>query len=185
MPKVEMDYSKTVIYKICCKDINITDIYIGHTTSFIKRKNCHKHNCINPNSNHHNLYVYKFIRDNNGWNNWDMIEIEKYNCNDRLEALKKERYWIEELKATLNKQIPSRTKQEYNNDNREQINELNKEYYKNNREQINELNKEYYKNNKNILNAEIHCDICNCNYTRRNKSRHEKTQKHQNILNNK
>ena len=50
MPKVEIDYSKTIIYKLCCKDINITDIYVGHTTNFIKRKNEHKSDCNNPNN---------------------------------------------------------------------------------------------------------------------------------------
>jgi len=36
MPKVEIDYSQTIIYKICCKDPNITDIYIGHTSNLYK-----------------------------------------------------------------------------------------------------------------------------------------------------
>ena len=102
MPKVEMDYSKTIIYKICCKDINITGIYVGHTTNFTKRKNRHKYTCNNPNSKNYNLFVYKFIRNNGGWENFNMIEIEKYNCNDRLEACKRERHWIEELKSILN-----------------------------------------------------------------------------------
>ena len=47
MPKVEIDYSQTIIYKICCKDPNITDIYIGHTSNFIQRKHNHKTNCCN------------------------------------------------------------------------------------------------------------------------------------------
>ena len=38
MPKINCEYSKTVIYKIVCNDINITDCYIGHTTAFSKRK---------------------------------------------------------------------------------------------------------------------------------------------------
>ena len=119
MPKVEMDYSKTIIYKLVCKDINITDIYIGHTTNFTKRKNQHKSNCNNPNSKNYNLFVYKFIRNNGGWENFNMIEIEKYNCNDKLEACKRERHWIEELKSILNKYIPSRTSEEYRKDNKE------------------------------------------------------------------
>ena len=39
-----------------------------------------------------------------------MIEIEKYPCNDKNEACKRERHWIEILKANLNIQIPSRTR---------------------------------------------------------------------------
>ena len=47
MPKKEIDYSKTIIYKIVCNDLNIKDCYIGSTTSFTKRKNRHKSNCNN------------------------------------------------------------------------------------------------------------------------------------------
>ena len=28
MPKTRTDYSHTIIYKICCKDVSINDIYI-------------------------------------------------------------------------------------------------------------------------------------------------------------
>ena len=38
MPKDIINYSSTIIYKIVCKDLNVKDIYIGHTTNFIKRK---------------------------------------------------------------------------------------------------------------------------------------------------
>ena len=42
MPKVDIDYSNTIIYKIHCKDSNVNEIYVGHTTNFTKRKNQHK-----------------------------------------------------------------------------------------------------------------------------------------------
>ena len=32
MPKKEIDYSNTIIYRIVCKDTNITECYVGHTT---------------------------------------------------------------------------------------------------------------------------------------------------------
>ena len=34
MPRKEIDYSKTVIYKIVCNDLNVKDVYVGHTTDF-------------------------------------------------------------------------------------------------------------------------------------------------------
>jgi len=43
MPRTPIDYSKSIIYKICCNDINIIDIYIGSTTNFITRKAEHKY----------------------------------------------------------------------------------------------------------------------------------------------
>jgi hypothetical protein len=38
MPKTIIDYSKCVMYKIVCNDLEITDIYVGHTTNFTRRK---------------------------------------------------------------------------------------------------------------------------------------------------
>jgi hypothetical protein len=150
MPKKEMDYSNTVIYKIVCNDLNITECYVGHTTNFIQRKYKHKKNCTN-NSNKHNTYNYKIyqtIRTNGGWNNWSMIEVEKYPCNDFNEATARERYWYEQLNAMLNTNYPARTKQEYYETNKEIILEYRKEYYETNKEQLLEKAKEYYESNK-------------------------------------
>eukprot|EP01038_Epipyxis_sp_PR26KG_P014805 gene14805-19891_t len=48
------------------------------------------------------LKVYKTIIQNGGWDNWDMIELEKYPCLDANEAHGRERYYIEQLNANLN-----------------------------------------------------------------------------------
>jgi hypothetical protein len=50
MPKKPIDYSKTIIYKLVCNDLSITDVYVGSTTSFVKRKYLHKSLCNNENS---------------------------------------------------------------------------------------------------------------------------------------
>ena len=65
--KNEIDYSKTVIYKIVCKDLNITDCYVGNTTRFTNRKSQHKYSNITPENKSYNYNVYKFIRENVGW----------------------------------------------------------------------------------------------------------------------
>ena len=159
MPKLAMDYSKTFIYKICCKDPAITDVYIGHTTNVVKRRCCHKHRCNNDKDKHYNIYVYQFIRDNGGWDNWDMIVLIELNCKDKNEALRNERKYLEELQATLNKVIPTRTTKEYNEQNKDKkieyyeqnrykILEQRKEYREHNKEKIAEANKEYAEQNK-------------------------------------
>jgi hypothetical protein len=140
MPRLPINYQNTIIYKIVCKDLLVTECYVGHTTEFIKRKWNHKSRCNNINDKKHNLYIYTFIRENGGWDNWVMIEIEKYSCLDVNEACKRERYYIELLKAELNKVIPTRTKKEYNNENIE----FSKEYQK-------EYQTEYYKQHKDHL----------------------------------
>jgi len=185
MPKIAIDYSKTIIYKLCCNDINITDIYIGHTTDFKSRKNQHKQCCNNEKNKKHNINVYQFIRDNGGWDNWYMVMVEEYSCNSLLEATKRERYYIEELKATLNSNIPSRTKKEYRIDNLELHKKWDKERRLNNIEIFKEKDKLYYENNKDKIkervNKKINCDCSGC-YTINNKSKHIKTKLHQEYL---
>ena len=163
MPKENIDYSKTIIYKIVCKDVNIKDCYVGSTTDFTRRKQKHKTNLHNKPE----LYVYNFINQNGGWENWEMIEIEKYNALDKLGALKKERYWLETLKATLNKKIPSRTNQEYK-----------KEWKEKNKEKIQEQDKIYREKNK---DTNITCE-CGCIVKKQHIARHKKTPKHEELI---
>ncbi len=86
MPKETIDYSNTIIYKIYCKDVLIRHVYIGHTTNFTKRKYQHKIACNNGKKTN----IYDIIRENGGWNNWEMIQIAKYNCRNITEAKLKE-----------------------------------------------------------------------------------------------
>lgn len=160
MPKTSTDYSRTIIYKIICKDLLVTDIYIGHTTEFVKRKYSHKNRCNNINDKKYNYKIYKIIRDNGNWDNWEMIEIEKYPCNDGNEARARERYWYETLNANINNNVPNRSIKEY-------------------RKKYNETNKEKIKEKRNIKNV---CE-CGSSYTCRNKSTHFKTKKHINFIN--
>ena len=97
MPKNKINYEDTIMYKLCCKDVNITPIYIGQTTNFTIRKSQHKSCCKNDVRD-----VYKFIREHGGFDNWNMIEIEKYPCKDSNEALRREEELIRIHKAELN-----------------------------------------------------------------------------------
>ena len=99
MPKLEIDYSNTIIYKITCKDESIKEVYVGHTTNFVQRKHLHK-NCSYNISN--KLKLYETIRKYGGWNNWTMEIISFFNCLDNYEARKKEQEYFESLNATLN-----------------------------------------------------------------------------------
>jgi len=102
MPKTEIDYSNTIIYKITCKDSNVNDIYVGHTTNFVQRKHAHKQSCINVKSPNHKCKVYEVIRNNGGWHNWKMEIINFFNCQDHYEARQKEQEFFVSLNATLN-----------------------------------------------------------------------------------
>jgi len=102
MPKNEIDYSNTIIYKITCKNKDITDVYVGHTTNFVQRKHAHKQSCLNNKSPNNNCKLYEVIRANGGWSNWQMEIINFFNCADHYAARKKEHEYFIELNATLN-----------------------------------------------------------------------------------
>ena len=140
MPKVAMDYSKTHFYKIVCKDLSIKDCYVGHTTNLMKRKHHHKNLCINPNNKQYNSFKYQFIRDNGGWDNWEIVLIKTESCENSFEAVRKEREYIEELQASLNKVKPISSKEEKV--------EYDRNYYQNNKERYSENKKKHYENNK-------------------------------------
>ena len=166
MPKQEINYNNTIIYKIVCKDLNIQDLYIGHTTNFIKRKNAHR-KCSTYDTKKNKMKIYETIKLNGGWDNWDMIEIEKYPCNDGNEARARERDHYENQNTTLNMRNPSRNPKEYYQDNKDILDEKNRIHY--------QKTKEYYL-------KKFECE-CGGSYTHKNRSKHFKTDKHQKFIN--
>ena len=147
--------------------------------------------------------------DEYGIENCSIILIENYPCETKEELLKRERYWIETTEC-VNKIVPTRTIQEYQQENKEKIKEYQKKYQKENKEILKEYRKEYRQENKEILkeyekeyrhnnksviadkkkeyyeqnrehiNEKIHCE-CGGSYKRQHKSIHEKSKKHQNF----
>jgi hypothetical protein len=171
MPK----YENAVVYKLCCDDPEITDIYVGSTCNFKVRKHKHKSDCTSENSKGYNSYVYRFIREHGGWDAWSMILVKKYpHVVYNQELLKKERKWITRLKATLNKQIPGALLELGRTEYEKQY---GKKYYK----QYYKLNTEKIKQNK---REQIKCE-CGCMISRGHISRHTKTKKNKDYINNK
>jgi hypothetical protein len=146
-----VNYNQSIIYKLCCRNVDITEIYVGSTTNFYRRKSQHKATCINPNGKDYNCYVYQFIRENQGWDNWDMVIVEEYSAINKNDLHKRERHWIETLKATLNKIIPTRTKKEYETINSDKVKEYQKQKYENNKDARLEKNRQYREKNKDKL----------------------------------
>ena len=165
MPKKAIDYSNCCIYKIEHIE-NVSLVYVGHTTNFTKRKYKHKSNCKNETSKEYNHKVYQMIRENGGWEAFNMIEVEKYSCNDKREASRRENEVMKELKANMNtiKSYCSREEtlergrqyfennkeshKEYREKNKEMYKDLRKKYYEKNKSQLLEQQKESYINNK-------------------------------------
>jgi hypothetical protein len=158
-------YENSLIYKIVCLDPEVKDVYVGSTTNLIHRKFSHKHSCNNQTSKDYNRFVYRFIRENGGFDNWLFIVVRQYNhIETKSQLMRKERKYTEKLKATLNKNVPSRTPkeyksqyykdnkdtiiQEYKQTNKEKIQETSKLYKQKHKEQISEYNKQYHEQNK-------------------------------------
>ena len=192
-----INYDKTHFYKIVCKDTNIKDCYVGHTTDFTTRKCSHQRNSKKTDGTEQSdLYVYKFIRENGGWENWDMVLIETSKCDNGLQARQRERYFIETLGASLNKTIPFLSVEEKKErdhlrykENIDRHNELMRDVNKRLRQEFPERYKEYDRqkwiNNKEKIQAHqkeiIKCE-CGVNFQRTSKARHEKSKKHQQYL---
>jgi len=155
MPKVPTDYTKTIIYKLVHKeDYDNANIYIGSTTNFTKRKGQHKNCCNNENDKKYNQKNYQSIRDNGGWDEWNMIEIEKYPCNDKREAERKEESWRIHFNVVLNSKAccsltdnKTEYRKMYRETNKEKLTEKDKKYRQDNKEKIVKQVKQYYEEN--------------------------------------
>jgi hypothetical protein len=81
MPRLNTDYTRTVIYMI--KHIENEElIYIGSTTDFTKRKYSHKRDCMKQKV----LKVYEMINKNGGWDSFKMIQIKEFPYANKREA---------------------------------------------------------------------------------------------------
>ena len=137
MTRQPIKFENNMNYKIVCKDVNIKDVYVGRTTNFISRKSSHKKNSNSEGKLCSDITLYTTIRENGGFENWEMILIENYPCENNIEADKKERYWVEQLNANLNSVVPA--SQSYASIKMKQLRDRRKlenkeEYHKNHNE---------------------------------------------------
>jgi hypothetical protein len=122
MPKLPIDYGKACIYEIVCKDVNVTQRYIGKTTNLTQRRYKHKFSCHNEKDPAHNYYVYQIIRANGGFANWSVVLVEALpDCKNKESLSKSERKWVEKTQSELNTYILSRTEKEWREENKEKV----------------------------------------------------------------
>ena len=191
MPKKPIDFSRTVIYKICCKDISVKDEYVGSTTDLVKRRTQHKNFCVlRENLRQTKLPVYNFIRAHGGWANWEAIQVEEFPCKTSEQQRTRERYWLELLGATLNSVNPIETKADkalrdhnYYTKNAPAIKANMVAYYNTgeHRAKAIERSAEFYQLHRTeILNRnalEVPCE-CGIHMTRSNLPRHKRSARH-------
>jgi len=152
-----MDYSKCVIYKIVCNDESVTECYVGHTTNFVRRKYCHKTNCNIPKMKQYNVKLYQIIRKHGGWNNFNMLPICEYPCENYIQACIKEEEYRIKLLASLNNNkcyADSKTKdyqKEYQVEYHQKTKEKKQEYQQTHKEQIAQRSKIHYDEHKEAM----------------------------------
>lgn len=153
---------KTIMYKLVCKDPTVTEFYTGSTEK-TKNKRFDQHKWaskVKP------YKVYKYINENGGTINWEMVILEIFDCDTKDEKFLRERYWQDLLKPTLNSDkagncIGKTTK------------ERRKEHYEENKEK----SKEHWLAVREQRLEKIKCDNCGTEISRHNMIRHKKTKK--------
>ena len=137
-------YSNGKIYRLQ-NTIN-NHFYIGSTCKTLtERLSKHKSQAkASPRPVHHCFNTV-------GWSNVEIILLENFPCQNKLELLKQERYWIEQLNPTLNIDVPSRTRAEWIEENKDYFVEYQKQYREHHKEELAKQQKEYYDVNKDKL----------------------------------
>jgi hypothetical protein len=176
------DIDNYVMYKIYPKNKELGLCYIGHTTNFVERMKRHKLQAVNENGNKSHQKHYLAIRQNGGWDEWEMVEIEKFNGKTRLEARMREQELIEECNANLNtlnayiteekrKAIKKAITEKYREENKELIRQQEKKYKEDHKEIIAEQMKKYRSENKEKIYEKTK------EYRENNKEKHQEWQK--------
>jgi hypothetical protein len=184
MPRLG-NYQNGKIYSI--RSHQTDEIYIGSTTQSLSvRMAEHRRNYKKYLNGKNNYFTsFKILEFDDAY-----IElIEEFPCVSKMHLEKREGEVIRKMENCVNRRIAGRTRKEYKQDNKEHFKEYakqyNKQYYEANKEQIKEHQKQYYEANKEQINehrgVKITCE-CGSTFTRAQKLRHERTQKHKNYL---
>ena len=184
-------YANGKIYKL----VNDVDglCYVGSTCAPLSKR---LYNHKKKSKEHPERHLYKHINEI-GWDAVHIVLIEEFSCKNKMELERRERYFIEQLKPQLNLRVPTRTENEWRQENRDIFLEKRKQYREANRDKIIEYRqkykvpnhdailekgRKYYGGNREkILEKNKKpwtCDVCNCTITIHHKAGHLKSKKH-------
>ena len=185
-------YNNGKIYTIRCTDNNNL-IYVGSTTQPLYKRWYEHKQLYNKEGKQYNKLLYSKMREL-GIDKFYIELYENIKC-ENIEELHKKEGEIIRIIATLNKKFEGLNvkenmkeyKKKYKQENQEKIKETKKEYYEKNKEKILETKKEYYdKNKEKILETKkekINC-VCGSSFCKGKLSRHNKSKKHIEFINN-
>lgn len=174
-----MDYQNAKIYAIRSHQTDL--IYIGSTCSPLSKR-------LYEHKRHYKRYLnqrYNFVTSFEILKFEDAyIELlEECPCENKMMLHRREGELIR-IHNCVNKFVAGRSREDYYIENKDKIRECQNEYYQQNKDRI----REYYQQNRDrimeIRNTKFNCE-CGGRCTNYNKSRHFKSQKHQNFINKK
>ena len=138
MPR-KTDFSNCYIYHII--DSNKVVHYVGSTSNINSRKSKHKYECNNQNRPNYHYNIYKYIRENGGWDSFEMIPIRRIqNISNTTDLRIAEREEMEKFTGLKN-MIGSYTSPE------EHLEQM-RNWYENNKERHKETDRKWRENNK-------------------------------------
>jgi excinuclease UvrABC nuclease subunit len=112
-------------------------IYVGSTTNYKNRLSRHKHNCNKLNNEKYYVPLYKYIREQGGFDQFKFEIIEQSEYDNKNDALMIENKYINEYKPKCNITTPGAIinagsedeyKKMYRQANKQKISEYNKQY---------------------------------------------------------
>ena len=172
------DYTQGKIYYVRSYKTDL--IYIGSTCQpLYKRLNEHKTNYKTWLKTGISKYTSSKIYE---LDDSPYIELlVNYPCHCLDELRREEGKFIRSMEC-VNKRVEGRTQKEWRDDNKDLIKEKDKKYREDNKDRLKEYQKKYKKQNKDKINQKFICP-CGSNYTKTNKSHHDKTKKHKQFIN--
>ena len=138
------DYKNGKIYMIESKIGNVR--YYGSTVQTLKQR-LTKHKTDKKRYEEGKKTSYKTSYQILDYDDYEISLVQVFSCRSKKELETRERWYIENNEC-VNKFIPTRTKKEYYEEHKEEINERNKKWYDEHRQKVKEYNKEYHQRNK-------------------------------------
>jgi len=177
------NYQNGKIYMIESKEGNVR--YYGSTTQTLKeRLTLHKSN--KKRYENGKKISYKTSHQILDYEDYQISLVEDFPCSSKKELETRERWYIENNEC-VNKNIPTRTMNEwskkYYEEHKQEILEKNKKYRGDHKQELSEKNKKYREKHKQKLSQKrkekIICP-CGTELTKEHIRRHEQSKKHQN-----
>jgi hypothetical protein len=182
------DFKNSVIYHIRCIETKRV-IYVGSTTNFEQRKRSHKNVCCNANNQKdYNCPIYCYIRDNGGFECFEVLPVSFFNLENKVQLMIDEQNEMDKYDKLFNKyhsfptiqhkkELKKKHNKEYHQKHIVEIKLQKKKYMEENKEEIATKHKIWRDDNKEKIFAPLECPNCKCITSKKHINRHQKSQK--------